>query len=81
VLPEHQKKGIGKKFWEQAQKYFDPNKDTFVSVVDYNVNAISFYESLGFEDTGKRWRDEKRRMKSGAIQTEAEMVIKAKNLR
>jgi len=78
VLPEHQGKGIGKKLWEQAQKFFDFKKDTFVSVVSYNTNAIDFYKRLGFEDTGKRWNDEKFKMKSGAIFPEMEMIIKAK---
>ena len=79
VLPDHQKKGIGKKLWEQAQKLFDPTKDTFVSVVTYNVNAIEFYKRLGFEDTGKRWNDERRKMKSGTVFPEMEMVIEANN--
>jgi ribosomal protein S18 acetylase RimI-like enzyme len=78
VLPDSQKKGIGKKLWEQAQKLFDPTKDTFVSVVTYNTNAIEFYKSLGFEDTGKRWNDEKRKMKSGTVFPEMEMVIEAR---
>lgn len=78
VLPEYQGKGIGKKLWEQAQKIFSLKKDTFVSVVSYNANAIEFYKRLGFEDTGKRWNDENFKMKSGTTLPEMEMVIKVK---
>lgn len=75
ILPEYQGKGVGKKLWEQAIKYFNFNKDIFVSVAVYNTNAIEFYKRLGFKDTGKRWNDEKFKMKSGATIPEMEMVI------
>lgn len=77
VLPEYQGKGIGKKLWEEAKKRFDPAKDTYVAVATYNANAIEFYKKLGFEDTGKRWTDEKFKMKSGASIPEMDMIIKA----
>jgi ribosomal protein S18 acetylase RimI-like enzyme len=78
VLPEHQGKGIGSKLWEQAQKIFNPDKDIVVSVATYNTNAINFYTRLGFTDSGKRFNNEKFKMKSGAVIPEMEMVIKAK---
>lgn len=78
VIPEYQGKGVGKLLWEQAQKYFEADKDTIVQVATYNTNAIEFYKKLGFEETGKEFSDEKFRMKSGAIIPETEMVIKAK---
>ena len=37
---------------------------------------IEFYEKLGFEDTGKRWTDEKFTMASGATFPEMELRIK-----
>ncbi len=40
VLPEHQKKGVGKSLWEQAQKHFDINKDTVVEVATYNAKTM-----------------------------------------
>jgi len=76
VLPEYQGRGVGSLLWEEAQKSFDPDKDTIVQVATYNIKAIGFYEKLGFEDTGKRWKDEKFKMKSGAMIPEMEMVIK-----
>ncbi len=38
--------------------------------------AIRFYEKLGFVDAGKRWKDEKRKMRSGAPLPEMEMVLR-----
>lgn len=72
VLPEFQGKGIGRKLWEEALKFLDPTKDTFVQVADYTENAINFYKKLGFVDTGKRTKSEK--FKSGAVITNTEMV-------
>ncbi|MEI6042703.1 MAG: GNAT family N-acetyltransferase [bacterium] len=77
ILPEYQGRGIGKKFWNEALKFFDLKKDTIVNVVTYNNNAIEFYKRLGFEDLGKRFMDEHFRMESGAIPPEMEMVMPA----
>lgn len=76
VLPEYQGRGIGMMLWNAAQQVFNPNKDIYVSVATYNKNAISFYERLGFVDTGKRWTDEKYKMKNGSMIPEMDMVIK-----
>lgn len=78
VLPEFQGKGIGKMLWQKALKFFDPKKDIVVKVATYNQNTIEFYKKLGFVDTGKRFKDERWKMKSGAIMPEMEMVIKRK---
>lgn len=78
VAPEYQGKGVGSLLWNQAKTVLDMNKDTVVDVVTYNTNAIEFYKKLGFEDTGKRFSDEKFTMKSGAIMPEMEMIIKGK---
>lgn len=77
ILPEYQGKGIGKRLWESVIPFLDKTKDTTVSVATYNKNAIAFYEKLGFVDTGKRFSDEKFRMKSGNLIPEMELVIKA----
>jgi ribosomal protein S18 acetylase RimI-like enzyme len=76
VLPEYQGRGVGRMLWEEAQKYFDIEKDTIVHVADYNEKAIGFYKKVGFVDTGKRFSEERYKMKSGAIISEMEMVIK-----
>ncbi len=79
VLPEYQGKGVGSMLWNEIKKFCDHSKDTIVQVATYNKSAISFYEKLGFVDTGKRWSDEKWKMRSGATIPEMEMMIIAKN--
>jgi hypothetical protein len=78
VLPEYQGKGIGRALWNKIQTLIDTSKDMVVQVTTYNTPAIEFYKRLGFEDTGKRWEDEKFKFKSGAKMPEQEMIIKAK---
>ena len=80
ILPEYQGKGIGKMLWNEAQVFFDLSKDIFVELAVYNKHAERFYKSLGFIDTGKRIRDKKFTMKSGATILEMEMSLKRKGL-
>ena len=75
ILPEYQRKGVGKMFWNEALKFFDPKKDIMIKVAVYNSKAIEFYKKLGFKDTGKKFLEERFRMKSGAIIPEIEMLI------
>ncbi len=77
VMPDFQGKGIGRTFWAEALKFLDPMKDTYVEVAEYNQNAINFYKSLGFEDTGRRFQYERFRMQSGSILPEMEMIRKS----
>lgn len=76
ILPEYQGKGIGTKLWDAILSFFDKTKDIYVEVADYNYKAIGFYKKLGFTDTGRRFSDERFRMKSGAILPEMEMILK-----
>ncbi len=78
ILPEYQNKGIGKKLWSDLEKFFDKEKDTIVHLAKYNTKAMQFYKSLGFEETGKYFTEERFRFKSGSILPETEMVIRAK---
>jgi ribosomal protein S18 acetylase RimI-like enzyme len=75
ILPEYQGKGIGKKLWTGLKEKLNGSKKTIVQVAVYNKNAIAFYEKLGFKDNGKRWSDEKFRMKSGSVLPEMEMEL------
>lgn len=77
VHPDHQHQGIGTKLWEAAKQHMDMSKDTYVNLVDYNTQALRFYEKLGFKDTGRRWPSTVMVMKSGARPTEMEMVLRA----
>jgi ribosomal protein S18 acetylase RimI-like enzyme len=76
VLPEYQGKGVGKALWSEILKFFDPTKDVVTSVAIYNKKAIAFYEKLGFVDTGRRYAEERFRMKSGSLISEMDMVLK-----
>ncbi len=78
VLPEFQGKGIGRMLWDEGRTHLDLNKDMYVEVATYNTKAIEFYKKLGFQDTGRRFSEDKFIFKSGAILPEMEMVIKAK---
>lgn len=76
VLPEYQGNGIGKMFWGELLKFFDPSKKIIVHVATYNTKAIAFYTKLGFADTGKRFTEERHRMPiSGSLVPEMEMEI------
>lgn len=77
VLPDFQGINIGTKLWEEGKVFLDASKDTFVRVAEYNLNAITFYEKHHFQKTGKKFTDERFRMKSGSIIPEIEMVLKA----
>jgi ribosomal protein S18 acetylase RimI-like enzyme len=76
VLPEYHRSGIGTMLWNAVKDFIDESKDTIVQVADYNQQAINFYEKLGFVDTGKRWKDERWKMRSGAYIPEMEMILK-----
>ncbi|MCC6520703.1 GNAT family N-acetyltransferase [Candidatus Nomurabacteria bacterium] len=76
VLSEYQRHGVGNMFWDKGQEFFDKSKDTIVQVATYNKKAISFYEKLGFVDTGKRFTEERHKMPiSGALIPEMEMIF------
>lgn len=78
VLPEHQGRGVGQMLWDEVYKFANPLLKTIVHVADYNDKAISFYKKQGFVMTGKSFTEERFRMKSGALITETELVLVAK---
>ena len=76
ILPSFQGKGIGQKLWGRVLSEVGDNKNKIiVHVASYNQQAIRFYKKLGFEETGKKFSDERFRMKSGSIIPETELVI------
>ncbi len=77
LLPEYQRQGLGTRLWLEAQKLIDTTKKTIVHVATYNSKAINFYQKLGFVDNGKRFTEERHRMKSGAYIPEMEMELSA----
>ncbi len=77
VLPEYQHQGVGSALVREADKYFKKQNETLAYTAAFNMKAINFYQKLGFADTGKRFENEKFRMKSGSIIPEILMVKKA----
>ncbi len=73
ILHEFQGQGIGRRLWDEARRYLDPKKSSFVQVATYNTGAINFYKKLGFRDNGRRFEEERFRMKSGANMPHMEM--------
>lgn len=59
VLPDCKGKGIGKLALKEIIKRVDElgKKNLFLSVINTNVNAIAFYEKLGFEFHSKTTLD------------------------
>jgi len=74
VLPEYQGVGIGKSLFSAADEYLGGEKDMLVGVATYNANAIAFYTKMGFADTGRRFTEERHRMKSGVNIPQMEMI-------
>lgn len=76
VLPDYQRKNIGKMLWLEIKKFFDKDKKTIVQLATYNKNALGFYTSIGFKDKGKRFEQEKHKMPiSGVTIPEMEMEL------
>ena len=79
VLPKYQGRGIGLALWKSVSKFIRNKNKTILNVATYNVNAINFYKKLGFVKIGKRFTDEKFKMRNGALIPEIEMVLKKNN--
>ncbi len=75
IMPEYQGKGIGSLLWKKALEELNNKKKWIVQCAIYNTRAIKIYEKWGFKDNGKRWNDEKRVMKSGAMIPEMELEL------
>jgi ribosomal protein S18 acetylase RimI-like enzyme len=76
VLPEEQGQGIGRMLMKEFLEWANHDKRIQLLVAEYNLQAIRFYESQGFVDTGKRFTEERFRFKSGSILPLMEMVFK-----
>ena len=58
VKSEFQKHGIGKMLMEKAQEWATANGAAFIelNVYEFNKNAISFYERLGYQTLSQKMR-------------------------
>jgi ribosomal protein S18 acetylase RimI-like enzyme len=73
ILPQYQKNGIGKKLMQKALSWLGDEKDVALNVVSYNINAIGFYEKLGFVK-GFPTYSGVTKLPSGKVLPEIEMV-------
>ena len=76
MLPAYQGQGVGSALLADFILWAGEGSDVTVHVATYNAQAIAFYERKGFVDTGKRFAEERFRMKSGNLIPEMEMVLK-----
>ncbi len=74
VLPDFQGKGIGSMLLTDFLAWAQRFDTVTVHVAVYNKQAIAFYERNGFVDNGKRFSEERFKMKSGNTIPEQEMI-------
>lgn len=75
VLPEYQGKGIGTACIHNAIQWLGLDKAIVIHVASYNENAIRFYKTIGFIETGKDLKDDYITLSSGAVIHEIELVL------
>lgn len=76
ILPEYQRRGIGKQLMNTALKWLGRNQDIYVNAASYNEKAIKFYESFGFRKSGNVPKSEVADLPSGKHIPEIEMILK-----
>ncbi|HVZ12429.1 MAG TPA: GNAT family N-acetyltransferase [Patescibacteria group bacterium] len=52
VSPNYQKRGLGKKLMEVGLEWLGNEKPVMIHAASYNKNAIDFYKSFGFSESG-----------------------------
>lgn len=55
VLPEYQRKGVGKKLLGSGVAWLGAQEPIKLQVITHNVGAKEFYKSFGFIETGVGW--------------------------
>lgn len=73
VLPEHQGIGVGAGMMLTMLDYLGNEKEISLGVVQYNKQAISFYQRFGFVVTGEHIEHEKPTFPNGVDMPEIEM--------
>lgn len=75
LLPEYQKKGIGRQLMQKALAWLGNSNQISLEVVTYNDKAINFYKSFGFIEQGET-TNESAHLPSGKDLPEILMVRK-----
>lgn len=55
VLPEYQRKGVGKKLLESSVAWLGVEEPIKLQVITHNASAREFYKGFGFTETGIGW--------------------------
>lgn len=75
VLPQYQGQGIGNELILTGLDWIGTDKKIYINVVEYNIQAISFYKKHGFVETGVSGVfDTAAKLPSGKLLTEIELV-------
>jgi ribosomal protein S18 acetylase RimI-like enzyme len=78
VSPEYHGKGVGRQLATKVLKWLGDDKDIYVNVASYNINAIEFYRKLGFEEVDPIPESAAAKLPSGKIIPEITMARKVK---
>lgn len=75
VLPTYQNQGIGTKLIRRGLKWLGREKKILVNVASYNLQAISFYQKVGFSPSYNKPIEMHRPLPSGKVIPEIEMIL------
>jgi ribosomal protein S18 acetylase RimI-like enzyme len=76
ILPEFQGYGIGKALFQSGLEWLKSKLPLLVNVAKYNLNAISYYEKMGFEYVKEIENDPAGQLPNGKVIPEIEMIRK-----
>ena len=74
VLPNCQRKGVGKALIEEILKFLGEEKPIVIEVVSYNDKAINFYKKFGFVKNRDITPTRHAKLPSGKMMPEIEMI-------
>ena len=77
IEPDFQNKGLGKRLMQRALDWLGDDEDIYLEVLSYNQNAINFYKSFGFEQTGTTVPEESNLPSFMKSLPQIEMMLKA----
>ncbi len=77
ILPQYQRKGIGKQLLRKVLDWVGVEKEIHLEVVEYNTKAINFYKKFGFIENGSI-HTETAKLPNGKDMPEIDMVKKFK---
>jgi ribosomal protein S18 acetylase RimI-like enzyme len=75
VLSEFQGTGLSYRLFHEVYKLLNPNVVTSLDVFSLNSKAITFYNRLGFSETGKKSFDERYSNSTGEMLEITEMIL------